>query len=419
MKTFIGLRYNKSYVKKNGRSQLYILVGIDTDFDKIPLDVDWPPSLVDEENFQLLPRDKNDTDCNDNNLIIRQAFGKVNDIFVTARLQKREISMSELKEMYYNYLRLQDFVLYMADKIKERYRRKKITENTKKSQTTAWLWLSDYRKKIPFKDLNKKFIEGFEAWMQKQNNKRTKEKKKLDGNTIANIMKYVKAYINLAIEDHIPISNPFANADVKTVQDVKLIEHLSPRSVAVLIKYYNRNIIPIGEKLALCRWLIACHLSLRISDIMKIDESQLEYYKHVGKLIFHPQKQVITNKLKTVYVHIDEYAMKYLEDCVELQIEAKKQGLKISEEYSRKSLKTVSNKTGVKINGFHMGRHTFATNYIRFGGKVTNLQYIMGHGNINTTMRYVHIVEEDTDEDMISLSRGYLTYMNTKKEPVK
>ena len=43
----------------------------------------------------------------------------------------------------------------------------------------------------------------------------------------------------------------------------------------------------------------------------------------------------------------------------------------------------------------------------------------MGHGNINTTMRYVHIVEEDTDEDMISLSRGYLTYMNTKKEPVK
>ncbi|MDQ6479542.1 hypothetical protein [Dyadobacter sp. LHD-138] len=91
MKTFIGLRYNKSYVKKNGRSQLYILVGIDTDFDKIPLDVDWPPCLVDEENFQLLARDKNDTECNDNNLMIRQAYAKVNDIFMTARLQNIRI----------------------------------------------------------------------------------------------------------------------------------------------------------------------------------------------------------------------------------------------------------------------------------------------------------------------------------------
>ncbi|MDQ6479543.1 site-specific integrase [Dyadobacter sp. LHD-138] len=306
----------------------------------------------------------------------------------------------------------------MSDKIKERYRRKKISENTKKSQTTALLWLSDYRKKIPFKDLNKKFIEGFESWMQKQNNKRTKEKKKLDGNTIANVMKYVKAYINLAIDDHIPIENPFVKADVKTVQDVKMIEHLRPRDVAKLIKYYRQE-IPIGEKLTLCRFLIACHLSLRISDILKPNESKLEYYKAVGKLIFHPQKQELTKKLKTVYVHIDEYAMKYMEDCVELQIEAIKRGLKISEPYGRKALKTISNKLGMEIAGFHMGRHTFATNYIRFGGKVTNLQYIMGHSNINTTMRYVHIVEEDTDEDMISLSRGYLAFMNTKKEPVK
>ncbi|MCW3120421.1 MAG: hypothetical protein JWM28_4503 [Chitinophagaceae bacterium] len=418
MKTFIGLRSNKGYVKKTGKSQLYMLVGIENKFEKIPLDLDWPAALVDESNNQLLEREKDDKDCADNNLIIRQAFAKVNDIFVTARLQKKEITMEELIDMYYNYLRLQDFIVYMSDKIKERYRRKKITWNTKKSQTSAWLWLTQFKKQIPFKDLTPKLVENFEAFMQKQSNKRSKEKKSLDGNTIANVMKYVKAYINLAIKDEIPIKNPFDKADVKTHQDVKMIEHVSPRGVALLIKHYNRE-IPIGEKLSLCRWLIACHLSLRISDILKIDTLKLENYKQAGKIIFNPQKQVLTNKLKTVYVHIDEYAMKYLEDCVELQIQAKKLGLKITEEYGRKALKTIADKTGVKLNGFHMGRHTFATNYIRFGGKVTNLQYIMGHSNINTTMRYVHIVDDDAEEDMLTLSRGYLAFMNIKKEPKK
>lgn len=415
MKTFIGLRCNKSYVKKNGKSQLYLLVGIEKDFTKIPLEIDWPATLVDEDNNQVTSTKKGDQECNDLNLLIRNEIGKVNDIFIMARLQDKQLTIAETLEMYYNYLRLKDFIQYMSDKIKERYKRKKITINTKKSQITAWLWLSRYKKTILFKDLNAKFIESFEAWMQKQENQRTKDKKKLDSNTVANVLKYVKAYINLAIKDEIPIKNPFEKADVKTHQDVKMIEHMSPMDVARLIKHYKRE-NPIGEKLTLCRFLIACHLSLRISDILKIDETKLEYYKAAGKLIFHPQKQVLTNKLKTVYVHIDEYAMQYLEDCVALQIQARNQGLKITEEYGRKALKYISEKTGVKINGFHMGRHTFATNYIRFGGRVTDLQYIMGHSNINTTMRYVHIVDEDTEENMVLLSRGYLSYLNIKKE---
>lgn len=417
MKTFIGLRFNKNYTKKSGKSQLYLLVGIEKEFDRIPLDLDWNPELVDTENGQLKSTLKKDKECDDNNLIIREAMAKVNDIFVMARLRDKEISMAELMDMYYNYLRMKDFVVYMSDKIKERYKRQKISFNTKKSQMTAWTYLSNYKKVIFFNDLNAKFIENFEVWMKKQYNQRSTEKKKLDSNTVANVLKYVKAYINLAIQkDEVPIKNPFEKADVKTTQDIKIIEHLPPRDVAKLIKYYKTK-IPIGEKLTLCRFLIACHLSLRISDILSIDESKLEYYKQVEKLIFHPQKQEATKKLKTVYVHIDEFAMKYMEDCVALQLEAKQQNLKISEAYGRKTLKTIGDKTGVKIAGFHMGRHTFATNYIRFGGKVTNLQYIMGHTNITTTMRYVHIVEEDTDEDMISLSRGYLAYLNTKKEP--
>lgn len=413
MKTFIGLRCNKHYVKKTGRRALYLLVGIEKVFDKIPLDLDWPGNLVDEDNNQLLEQTKGDKDCSDYNLIIRAAMAKVNEIFIQARLKGKELTMPELMDMYYHYLRRQDFMVYMNDKIKERYKRKKIAEGTKKSHVNSWLWLHNYRQEIPFQNLDKKFIENFEGWLQRQNNRRSKDKKKLEGNTIANILKYIKAYINLAIEDQIPITNAFDSADVKVVQDTKMIEHLKPKEVARLIEYYNQD-IPIGEKLTLCRLLIACHLSLRISDILKLDHKKLEYYQSVGKLIFHPKKQVLTKKLKTVFVPIDELAMKYLEDCVALQDLAKLKNLNISEAYGRKVLKKIAGKTKVNATGFHIGRHTFGTNYIRFGGKVTNLQYIMGHSNINTTMRYVHIVDEDNDEDMVNLSKGYQAHLNEK-----
>lgn len=146
---------------------------------------------------------------------------------------------------------------------------------------------------------------------------------------------------------------------------------------------------------------------MRISDILKIDGQQLEYYRKARKIIFHPKKQVITKKLKTIYVAIEEESLRYLEDCVDLQQQAREARLTISESYGRKTLKKIAGKMGIRIAGFHMGRHSFATNYLRAGGKVTNLQHIMGHTNINTTIMYVHIVEEDTEEEMVQLSNMY------------
>lgn len=411
MKTFIGLRCNRDYVKKNGRSQLYLLIGIEKAFDKIKLNLDWPAALVDEKTNHLIGRQKVDQDADDYNLLIRQAITKANDIFVECRLQRRDIGMTEFMDLYHNHLRQHDFVVYMEEKINERHRRKKISWSTRNSHVNTLIWLKQYKSSIPFKDLTKKFIESFEEWMLRQTSRRSNEKKRLDTNTIANVLKYIRAYINLAIRDKIPIENPYKGADVKTHQDIKLIEHLKAKDVAELISYYGKDDIPIGEKLTVCRLLIACHLSLRISDIMKINRRKFYEYQEAGKLIFHPQKQVRTKKLKTVFVHIDEIAMQYLEDCVELQDKAAADGLKITEPYGRKVLKKVGGKLGINVSGFHMGRHTFATNYLRAGGKVTNLQHIMGHSDIRTTMRYVHIIEEDTEADMLSLSKFYLVHM--------
>lgn len=49
-------------------------------------------------------------------------------------------------------------------------------------------------------------------------------------------------------------------------------------------------------------------------------------------------------------------------------------------------------------SGPHTFRHTFATNYLRNGGNVADLQAILGHSSITTTSRYLHLAQADLVE---------------------
>lgn len=46
----------------------------------------------------------------------------------------------------------------------------------------------------------------------------------------------------------------------------------------------------------------------------------------------------------------------------------------------------------------HMLRHSFATNFIRNNGNIRYLSRMLGHSNVNTTMMYTHVVDNDLQE---------------------
>jgi integrase len=52
---------------------------------------------------------------------------------------------------------------------------------------------------------------------------------------------------------------------------------------------------------------------------------------------------------------------------------------------------------------FHVARHTFATSFLRAGGKVEKLQRLLGHKTIEQTMIYVHIVQADANAEIYLL----------------
>jgi chromosome segregation ATPase len=47
----------------------------------------------------------------------------------------------------------------------------------------------------------------------------------------------------------------------------------------------------------------------------------------------------------------------------------------------------------------HAFRHSFATEYVRRGGKVEALRQIMNHADLKTTQIYTHLAQEDVEQD--------------------
>lgn len=59
---------------------------------------------------------------------------------------------------------------------------------------------------------------------------------------------------------------------------------------------------------------------------------------------------------------------------------------------------------GLPRSGFHFLRHTFATQYLRNGGDVVRLSIILGHSEVSTTMKYLHLLTEDLQRPHQGLS---------------
>jgi integrase/recombinase XerD len=71
----------------------------------------------------------------------------------------------------------------------------------------------------------------------------------------------------------------------------------------------------------------------------------------------------------------------------------------MSQRNSLRDIGVVQRKSGVRDLSWHCYRHTFATGYLRRGGRIDKLQRILGHADIKTTMVYLHMEPSYVTED--------------------
>ena len=132
----------------------------------------------------------------------------------------------------------------------------------------------------------------------------------------------------------------------------------------------------------------------RISELLSINRGDI-----LGNEV------VVTGKGdKHRRVYIDPKAMKLLVAYMETRT-GTRTPLFISGQYRRLTVSRVeqiihqtTNAAGIEKNVTpHVFRHTFATDLLRNGANIRAIQNMLGHSNLNTTMRYTHVSDIDLE----------------------
>ncbi|SDE57044.1 site-specific integrase [Riemerella columbipharyngis] len=358
----------KNYINKDGKSQILLVVTSEGKRKRVPLDIYIKPTDWDKNK----QRAKKSEDSETINLLLDQIFSKISDIRIHYRLSKIPLSLDKLIEEFKNKTPDYDFIAFMKHHLGKMILR----PNSFKKHISEIKKLEEYRAYIPFHEINMSFIDSYKGYLANtKNNAPT---------TIASSIKIITKFLRIARKYGI-----FLNLNVDDIKPGSTKGNrvnLNIEEVNRLKAYYFSQFIKPNHKLTLGYFLFSCYSSLRISDIQKLNRQDVES----DTLTYVSTK---TNNIHTVI--ITKTAKEIVEHNPELFV------TKISDQKMNKALKEIANICSIKKKvHFHVARHSFATNFLRKGGKIEDLQVIMDHSDIQTTMVYVHIIKSESIKSM-------------------
>jgi len=307
------------------------------------------------------------------NKLISEARSRVSEIQILSNNKKLFLTAKSFRIMFEERGSTGDFLAYMESTIIERYATRDLKRNSYKNSLSTVHVFRNYRKELHFSEIDVRSIDAFRLWLKGQ---------KLHINTIAGHLKNLRTYMNRAIEDGYQFEYPFKKIKITRTKSHRLF--LVETEVQQLLKLYDAQSLPLHLHITLMYFLASCFTSLRSGDSRKISQRMV-----VDKvLFFEPEKT--NQKNKWVKIPLSNVAQRIVTDVINYK------GAIKSEQRMNDDLKLIALHAGInKPLTFHVGRHTFATVFLRLGGKVEVLQDIMSHESIKTTMEYVHIVDTD------------------------
>lgn len=371
--TFASMKYSfflkKDYKNKDGKNALYLNLYIHKQRKRIPIELYIKAQDWNQKKQLVLKSCEHHTDYN---LILKDIESKINKIEIQFRLNGEILTVDKCAELLKRPNRTVDFISFMEYEMSL----KNMEQNSVKNHLSVLKKLKTYKSEILFADINEQFLAKYRRYLS--------SKLKNQEVTIDSNIKVIKHYIKLAKKRGLIL-----NIDLERI---KIRQHRSHRTnlnlkeVDLLKEYYFSKFIKDSHKTVLGYFLFNCMTGLRINDLLKLKREQLteEYFS------FWNQKSKKQQILMT-----NSTCRKILNHDPNLFIKPP------TAKHINETIKEIAVFLGIKKHLVcHVARHTFATNYLRKGGKVENLQILLGHSDIKTTMIYVHIVESETIRTM-------------------
>ena len=213
------------------------------------------------------------------------------------------------------------------------------------------------------------------------------EDKHLSNNTIAKHLRHLKIFANMAVRDDLwpRKENPFERIHMKIENSPR--PHLKQSELIKLESLASKERLPWLDAFLFC-----VYSGLRYSDFISLSYSNL-HYENTGACWLS-----LRMKKTAHYLRLPLHAL----------FEAK--ALRILKKYENdlavffaipdnatlnRYLKKIAKNVGIQTNiSFHTARHSFATLLLQQGIEVTVIQKLLGHSNLQTTMHYAAVTEE-------------------------
>lgn len=173
----------------------------------------------------------------------------------------------------------------------------------------------------------------------------------------------------------------------------RVLSLLDERQMKVLISFKPKTYRETRLHVAV---LLVLDTGLRISEALGLRESDIDVDNLILKVFGKGQKERLVPFSPELRKRLYRLAqLRTKKGIPNTFVFAGFGGVRWEKRNATHSLHLLQQKLGLPTFGWHRLRHTFATNYLRHGGDIVRLSMVLGHTQITTTQRYLHLLTED------------------------
>lgn len=318
------------------------------------------------KNWNPVKRVVGRIDSADLNLRISKIENKIIYYIRKLMVEEKPFTWAGLESVLIDNQTNNSFLDFVKNQIESRT---DIRDVTRKNHRKFYNALKEFNKIRDFGDINKTNIQLYDTWIR--------QRRACTQATVASYHKYLKTYINVAIQKEKILYNPYSSIKIDrgkykirkylTAEELSLMEHCE---LATKSLEKTRDI-----------FLFQCYTGLAYVDLCKFDFNLVT--ERNGKYVIHDVRHKTGEDF---YIVLSPKAIQILKRYdYKLPI--------MSNQQFNMRLKIAADSAGIekKVTS-HMGRHTFATMCLNSGIKIEVLAKMMGHSDIKTTQIYARMI---------------------------
>ncbi len=207
----------------------------------------------------------------------------------------------------------------------------------------------------------------------------------------------LKNFFDYLIIEKIIFINPINSIQYPKIA-TKIPETLSTHEIDKLIDYLKKSKKNSLRNCTILEVLYSC--GLRVSELTNLNISDIFFDDFLIKILgkgrkerFVPMSKIVKDMIKD-YLNSERFntiTKKGFEDILFLN----NRGEKLTRVMIYTILNIAKKGTGIKKKvSPHILRHSFATHLIENGADISSIQHMLGHTNVSTTERYLHVNKE-------------------------